>query len=103
MYQYAISFSIKSDATYGERYNSLMAQIEKGSIETSWDETTSFVLVANIEAIEVFANRLYVHSLIDATKDILLVIDHANSVAIARGPVKYPNLLQSHFKQCLVK
>lgn len=103
MYQYAVSFSIKSDATYGERYNSLMEQIEKGSIDTSWDETTSFVLVANTEKIEAFANRLYVHSSIDATKDILLVIDHINSVAVARGPVKYPNLLKSHFKQCLIK
>jgi hypothetical protein len=103
MHHYAVSFVIKNDTTYGERYNSLMEQIEKGSIETTWDETTSFVLVTNNEKIEAFADRLYIQSQINATKDILLVIDHDNNVAVARGPIKYPNLLKSHFKQCLVK
>ena len=96
-FRYAVSFEIKSDSTYDERYQSLMDEIEAAG-EDLWAETTSFILVGSNEDIAAFADRLYYGSKILDTKDMLLVIDHAASAAIGRGPIKYPHTLGSHFK-----
>lgn len=100
MYSYTVSFSIKADQTYSDRYDSLMKQLRSEPGIQFWDETTSFVLVQSPETIDVFANRLYFRSLLVASIDTLLVIDHSSSACIARGPIKYPFTLNSHFKAC---
>jgi hypothetical protein len=102
-YEYVISFELKKDSTYNARYESLVAQIDKTSPGNAWDETTSFALVSSNELIEALADRLYYKSEILDAKDILLVIDHQRNVAIGRGPIKYPALLKSHFKTCVLK
>lgn len=101
-YRYAVSFELKSDDSYSERYASLMEQL---NLDTTnyWDETTSVVLVKSNETIEAFEDRLYFDSLLIKEKDKLLVIDHANSSAVARGPFKYPNTLEGHFKSFVRK
>ena len=101
-YEYAISFEIKSDATYGERYRSLIQEIAKTPGSTGfWAETTAFILIRSNEAIEDLEHRLYYKSKLLSSKDKLLVIDHVNNVAVARGPFEYPNTLKAHFKTCL--
>lgn len=100
--EYAVSFELKSDATYQARYDSLMAQLRKGA-GGFWDETTSFVLVRTDEAIDDFERRLYVGSSFDGSKDKILVIDHAASTAIARGVITMPHTLKGHFKHCTIK
>ncbi|WP_123906213.1 hypothetical protein [Sphingorhabdus sp. YGSMI21] len=103
MYRYAVSFEIRADATYAARYNSLMEQLKIDTGIYPWDETTSFVLVSSTETIEQFADRIYFKSKISSATDIVLVVDHASNIAIARGPVKYPALLSAHFSSCSVK
>ena len=104
MYEYAISFEIKADSGYSDRYSSLMEQIRKtpGS-PAIWTETTSFVLLRSAEKIDDLEYRLYYQTNLDSSKDKLLVIDHASNVAVARGPIEYPATLKGHFKSCAIK
>lgn len=99
MYEYAISFEIKADDTYGERYTSLMEEIRKTPNASVWTETTSFVLLRSAETIDDLEHRLYYNSKLNSAKDILLVIDHISSFAVARGPIEYPATLRGHFKE----
>lgn len=103
MPKYAVSFELKSDDTYGSRYTSLMEQIRKAPSTQVWTETTSFALVSTTETLDTFEHRLYYSTTLSSTKDKLLVIDHANSSAIARGPFLYPATLGSHFKTFVQK
>ncbi len=103
MASYSVSFHIGSVGNYGERYQSLMAEIRSPPTVYAWDETTSFILVETPEALATLASRLYLKTEIDSTKDILLVFDHARSQAIARGPIQYPATLKARFVHCEIK
>ena len=103
MPSYGVSFELASDSTYRDRYQSLMRQIDISKANPAWDETTSFALVQTSESLDAFATRLYINTLVSSATDILLVFDPATSSAIARGPIKYPNLLKSHFRYCVLK
>lgn len=103
-YEYAISFELKADSTYSERYQSLMDEIRKTPGDPGlWTETTSFALIRSNEKIDDLDHRLYVKTSFDHTRDRILIIDHANNVAIARGKIEYPATLKSHFKSCVIK
>jgi hypothetical protein len=102
-YEYGISFELKKDSTYQDRYQSLVDQFYDTESEVPWDETTSFVLLRSKENIDELADRLYFSTELDASKDILLVFDHRASVAIARGPIKWKALLEGHFDRCVIK
>jgi hypothetical protein len=103
VYEYAISFDIKADSTYSDRYTSLMDQIRKTPDGSVWAETTSFVLLRSSENIETLADRLYFQTKISTSKDMLVVFDHVASACIARGPFEYPTTLKAHFKACDLK
>ena len=104
MYEYAISFELKSDSSYSERYESLMDEIRKTpGTPAVWAETTSFVLLRSSEKIDDLEHRLYYKTKLSSAKDKLLVIDHCSGVAVARGPFEYPHTLKGHFKSCDIK
>jgi hypothetical protein len=83
MATYAVSFTIKWNDTYNERYDSFMEQIRK--CKTVWTETTSFALVETDEKIVDFEFRLWL-SKFNSTTDSLLVIDASYDDATIRGP-----------------
>jgi len=57
---YIISFFIKDDRTYQDRYNSLTDRIE--SLGLHWDETTSFYAVRSDRTLKSIGNDLYVNT-----------------------------------------
>lgn len=90
---YAVSFELKSDSDYSERYDSLIEQLKlKGDM---WDETTSFALVKTEESLDDFEHRLYFKSKLIASKDKLFVIDVTDRPCIARGAFLMPFTLKS--------
>jgi len=92
MSTYAVSFTIDYDATYVERYDSLMSEIRaSGKI---WAETTSFCLVDSNETLENLERRLFL-SRFSPTRDKMLVVDVSLDRAIARGAIEYPATLRS--------
>lgn len=103
-YEYAISFDLKADSDYSERYKSLMAEIGKTPGMTGvWGETTAFILLRSDEKIDALEHRLYFNTKLNSAKDKLLIIDHASNVAVARGPFQYQATLKAHFKSCVIK
>lgn len=103
MYEYAISFEIKADSTYGERYSSLMALLTAIPNSYLWSETTSFVLIQSPEKIDGLADRLVAQSKFSPARDKLLIVDHISNVAAARGVIQYQHALKIHFKSCVIK
>lgn len=83
---YMVSFTIHSDSTYQDRYDSFMEQIKKGGLW--WGDTTSFVAVRTDESMEEFCNRIYFKSSFDPAKDLFLILDYETQNGYTRGHVK---------------
>ena len=98
MGNFLVSFELRSDHDYAERYKSLTEQIKAKPTEYHWDETTSFAAIETPETIHELASRLYLDTKVNSQKDILLVIDPATSHCIALGPIRYEVLLSTNFK-----
>lgn len=92
MATYAVSFDIKYDKTYSDRYSSLMDEI--GKCSRVWDETTSFCLCETAETPEAFERKLFLSNFNTIT-DKMLVMDVRYDDAIARGKIDYPATLRS--------
>lgn len=96
-YKYAVSFRLKNatcaGSTYGERLESLMAQIR--ATGNTWEETTSFALFSSSETIGTLIDRLYFESSFSEAHDLMIVIDIHSGVAMTRGVVSYPSTLRS--------
>ena len=91
MATYAITFELKSDHTYVQRYQTLMEQIR--ACERVWTETTSFALVESREGLSTFESRLYCQSEFNSLIDKMLVIDVTNDPGIFRGVNNMPATL----------
>lgn len=85
---HSVSFTLKRDSTYSERYESFMAQIRAS--KKVWEETTSFALVETAESASELETRLYVKSMFNHTKDLMIVIDVTGRSGVSRGKLEYP-------------
>jgi hypothetical protein len=83
---FIVSFDLKYDDTYQDRYKSFMEQVKKGG--DYWDDTTSCVVVRTNESIDEFCTRIYVNSDFNATKDLYLVLDAHVKAGRIRGAIK---------------
>jgi hypothetical protein len=103
-YKYAISFRIGAGthggSTYSERYSSFMEQVRKTG---AWEETTSFALIVSDETLDNLVNRFYIHSLFNATADLMIVIDIESGVAVTKGTIEYPHTLGSKLNKLVQK
>jgi hypothetical protein len=89
---FAVTFRIHEDATYNDRYVSVINAIQSLTISTYWDEPTSFFLVESTMSSADLANAIDVNSSI-ASKDLLLVINLSQTKGHkAIGSVKNANL-----------
>ena len=86
---FVISFEIKDDDTYDDRYKSLTKKIE--SLGLYWDETTSFYAVRSEETAKSIGQTLFVDTEVNSSKDHLLVIDTQTNEAYYIGPEKPAN------------
>jgi len=86
MATFLVSFDLKYDSDYSDRYTSFMEQVKKGA--KYWDDTTSFLVVENSEDIDAFCHRIYVSSKFNSTKDLYLVLDANVKSGRIRGAIK---------------
>jgi hypothetical protein len=84
---FAISFRIHEDATYAERYDSLVKGIQGHSRGKYWDETTSFVMIESADSANTIANGIARMSTISPDKDLMLVINLSHSEYFAVGKI----------------
>ena len=89
---YAVSFELKQDDTYSDRFTSFMAEVKR--TKPWWAENTSFVLVQTPEDIDTFCTRIYFNSTFDPTKDRYLVLDTSVRFGRMRGSFTDGALLQ---------
>ncbi len=72
---FGISFRIHEDATYAERYESLVEAIKMHANGKYWDETTSFVLIENLRTANELGAGIQRMSSISTDRDLVLVIN----------------------------
>ena len=72
---HAITFRLNSDSEYERRYVSLIGAIEKATATTFWSEPTSFFLIESTSNSKELAEWINQNSLLDPSKDLLLVIN----------------------------
>jgi hypothetical protein len=73
---FAVSFRIHDDASYEERYQSLVdALMLCAAPNKFWDRTTSFFLIENASNSAGLAEAIDQNSLFDESKDLLVVIN----------------------------
>jgi len=91
---FAISFRIKADATYSDRWDSFVEAIRNHAVDrTVWEETTSFAVIEWYGEADALANSLYVGSAFNAAKDAMVVTNLSYKDHAIKGDVDYPNLL----------
>lgn len=81
---FTITFRIADDASYDDRYDSLVEEIEK--IGLYWKRTTSFYAVRSAKTTKDIGSSLYLSSKISAATDDLLVVNSHNNEAYYIGP-----------------
>lgn len=97
MAHFIITFRIKSDSDYQERYDSFTKKVIEiaGSSGAVWDETSSFYSLKADTTAESLCNSLYLGSEFSSTKDIMVVIDLDNREKATIGPLRWPTVLES--------
>jgi hypothetical protein len=91
---FVISFRIKEDSTYQERYDSLVERIKKNATGSTWEETTSFFLIESTSSSSELCDDLYYNSKIIDSKDVLLVVNLSHKSYAQKG-APYPKTLDS--------
>jgi hypothetical protein len=90
---FAISFRVHEDATYQDRYDSLIEQINKEAKgDSTWEETTSFFIIESSKTSKSLCDDLYHQSKILESKDLLLVVNLTSKAYAQRG-AQYPHTL----------
>lgn len=90
MENFILTFRIKADETYQDRYDSLLEQLYAIAPSPKvWEETSSFVAFEYSGSLDDVHTRLYLYSKFSSTKDTMVIIDLTNRRKIAAGVVKY--------------
>lgn len=89
---YAVSFEIKYDSTYSERYKSLIDKINEIATGNVWDETTSFVAFNSNLKIDEVHHALYFGT--DLLGDDKLLILQPTGGSYRQRNAKYPSILK---------
>jgi hypothetical protein len=97
MTHFIISFRIKSDESYQQRYESFKSKVVAiaGSSGAVWDETSSFYILKAVNTAQGLCSDLYLGSDFNSTKDIMVVIDVDNRQKATKGPLEWPGVLES--------
>ena len=90
-----ISFRIDTDATYSDRWNSVMEAIRSLARDRyTYEEMTSLVIMNSMHSADQVASWIYYHSKMNITGDKLLVIDLDSKKYAVQGAVLQRDRLQ---------
>jgi hypothetical protein len=95
MAHFIISFRIKSDATYQDRYASFTSRVYEigGGSPSVWEETSSFFAIRADGTAASVCSDLYLKTDFDSTKDLMVVIDLDKREKATKGEIKYLSTL----------
>lgn len=90
MANFILTFRIKDDATYQDRYDSLLEQLYSIAPRPGvWEETSSFIAFAYDGSLDDVHSALYFQSSFSPSKDTMVIVDLSNRRKIAAGVIKY--------------
>jgi hypothetical protein len=97
MSHFIVTFRLKSDATYEDRYSTFTEAIYQlaGSAGFVWEETSSFCTFQAPGTASSVCSSLYLKSGFDSTKDQMVVIDLDKREKAVKGPLSYLGMLDS--------
>lgn len=98
MPHFIVTFRIKSDSSYQERYDSFIEQVREDADLLPWDQTTSFLAFRSKDkalSAQGLCNRLYVYSKFDSSKDIMVVVNLDDKTKATQGDIEYLQLLSA--------
>lgn len=86
---FAVTYRIHDDASYNERWESVVAAIRHETTSTYWEEPTSFALIESGKSSEQVADSINANSKLAPGKDLLVVINLSVTQGHkAIGPIK---------------
>lgn len=89
---FAITFRIHQDASYADRYQSVVDAIKAETTSVYWDEPTSFLLIESEHNSEGLATAIDRASQFASEKDLLLVVNLSRNGYKAIGKVRDSDL-----------
>lgn len=92
---FCLTFRIHEDATYAQRYDSVVEAVRRCCHGEYWDQTTSFFLFENPSTSEKIADWINQNSQFAEAKDVLLVINLTQKGYKAIGAVKDRKILEA--------
>jgi hypothetical protein len=92
MGHFVITFRIKSDDTYQDRYDSFTKKVNEIA-DKFWEETSSFYAISASGTAQSICDKLYFETDFIESWDQVLVIDLDRKEKALRGPDMYPNTL----------
>jgi hypothetical protein len=96
---FCITFRIHEDATYTERYESVVAAIKRCCHGPYWDQPTSFFLFENPSSSQAIAGWIDQNSKFAASKDVLLVTNLSQNGYAVIGNVQNRQTLDALMKK----
>jgi hypothetical protein len=90
---FAISFRVAELGDAASRRASIVEQIRKEALDRTWEETTSFLLIASNKTTEALAQSIYLNSEMINEWDKLLVMDLSTKSYAVFGKIEYPSTL----------
>lgn len=98
MATYMITFRLKYDASYTDRWSSVVVAIRaQAHGGKAWEEMTATIILTSFKTADDLARDIYISSSFDATSDSLLVVNSSNNTYATRGQIDYPATLGSFF------
>lgn len=94
MAHFIVTFRLKNDSTYQDRYESFIERARAIATLSAWEETSSFFAFHAEGSAVSICTDLYLHSQFDSTKDLMVVIDLDSKQKATQGNVEYPALLE---------
>ena len=95
MTHFVITFRIKKDTTYQQRYESFVDHAASLGSKALWDETTSFIAMEAPGTAKDLCDSLYFGSMFDDSRDIMIVIDLDRRQKATYGEILYEHTLQA--------
>lgn len=90
-----LTFRIHEDASYSERYESVVEAIKRCCHGPYWDQTTSYFLFDNPASAEAIAEWIDQNSKFAPSKDVLLVTNLSTKSYKAIGSIQNRNVLDT--------
>ncbi|WP_238911921.1 hypothetical protein [Achromobacter xylosoxidans] len=94
MAHFIVTFRLKNDSTYQDRYDSFVDKVKNIATLSPWDQTSSFFAFRADDTATGICSTLYLQTLFDATKDLMVVIDLDSKQKASKGKIEYPALLE---------